>query len=122
MIFMVGLLTSLLAESSPPWELDYQREARGRYGTILMAMDPAAFRGDGAEGAAAHVDRFIEAVVSAPKKDPGGEILYPGQRSQSLRRRRRDSGVLSIPRTDLEMLGGLARRLGLAEPAPVASS
>jgi LDH2 family malate/lactate/ureidoglycolate dehydrogenase len=119
MIFAVGVLTALLAESSPPWELDYQRESRGSYGTVLVAIDPTAFRGDGQAGAAAEVDEFIETVISAPRKDPGVEILYPGQRSQELRRRRRASGVLAIPRADFELLEGLARRLGIAGPAPV---
>jgi L-2-hydroxycarboxylate dehydrogenase (NAD+) len=119
MIFAVGVLTALLAESSPPWELDYRREARGAYGTLLMALDPAAFRSDAAGGAAAEVDRFIETVTSAPRKAPGAEILYPGQRSQELRRRRRESGVLPLPYADFEMLDGLARRLGIARPEPV---
>jgi LDH2 family malate/lactate/ureidoglycolate dehydrogenase len=121
MIFVAGVLTALLAESSPPWELDYQLMSRGTYGTILMALDPAAFRGDGAGVAGEEVDSFINTVTSAPRKNPDVNILYPGQRSQELRRRRCESGVLPVPRADFEMLDALARRLGTAGPAAVPS-
>jgi ureidoglycolate dehydrogenase (NAD+) len=116
MVFAVGLLTSLLADASPPWELYYHLPERGTYGTLLMAADPAAFRSDGAEGALGAVDGFIDRVKASPRNEGVGEILYPGERSQALKRRRRAGGTIGIPAGDFDGLVQVAADAGIPSP------
>jgi len=42
MVFLIGLLSSILTDTSPPWELYHHLPKRGRYGTLCMAIDPFA--------------------------------------------------------------------------------
>ena len=122
MVYAVGLLTALLADASPPWELYYDLPERGTYGTLLMAVDPTAFRGPDSVPATRFVDGFIETVASSPRVDPDEPILYPGQRSQELRRERRVAGSIRIPQSHFDGLVALAREAGVAPPTPTEGS
>jgi len=119
MVFMVGLLTSLLADASPPWELYYHLPERGTYGTLLVAVDPSVFRSEDSPPVGAAVDAFIDRVKGSPKAAGVDEILYPGERSQALKRLRRASGAISIPKSHYEGLVALAADAGVAAPVPV---
>ncbi len=114
LVFIIGLLSQLLTDTSPPWELFYDLPERGRYGTVLVAVDPTAF--GASDEAPAKVDAFIDRVTSAPRKPGADEILYPGQRSQQLKRERRESGVVELPESHFEGIRGLARELGMDDP------
>jgi len=117
MVFMIGLLAQLVTDTSPPWELFYDLPVRGRYGTVLAAIDPSAFDpGD----VGAKVDAFIDTVAAAPRRPGVDEILYPGQRSQQLKRDRRDRGVVEVPRSHYEGLCRLADELSIPHPAEAA--
>jgi LDH2 family malate/lactate/ureidoglycolate dehydrogenase len=116
MIFVIGLLTSLLADASPPWELYYHLPERGTYGTLLMAVDPDAFRADGSKGALVAVDEFIDTVKASPRHDGVDEILYPGERSQALKRKRRKAGLIAIPTSHFDGLVQMAGALGIPPP------
>jgi LDH2 family malate/lactate/ureidoglycolate dehydrogenase len=116
MIFAIGLLTSLLADSSPPWELYYHLPERGTYGTLLMAIDPGAFRADGLKGALVAVDEFIDTVKGSPRNGGVDEILYPGERSQALKRKRRDAGFIAIPKSHFEGFVELAHDVSVPPP------
>ncbi len=118
MVFAIGLLTSLLADASPPWELYYHLPERGTYGTLLLAADPQAFRAGGADDTVAAVDEFIDVVKSSPRNERVEEILYPGERSQALKRARRAEGFIAIPASDYEGLVGLAAEAGVPPPQP----
>ncbi len=114
MVFAIGLLASVLTDTSPPWELFYDLPVRGRYGTVLLAVDPAAFDpGD----VPAKVDGFIDTVAGVPRRPGVDAILYPGERSQALRRARRDAGTCDLPASHFEGMRTLAAELGLAPPA-----
>ena len=89
MVLVLGLLSSLLSDSSPPWELYYHLPERGRYGTLLWAVDPTALTGTGSDDVGERVDAFLGTVTSSPHAATGAEVLYPGQRSQMLRPRKR---------------------------------
>ena len=115
LVFIVGLLSQLLTDTSPPWELFYDLPERGRYGTVLVAVDPAAF--GASDEAPGKVDDFIDRVTGAPRKSDADEILYPGQRSQQLKRERREAGVVELPASHFEGMCGLARELGMNDPA-----
>lgn len=117
LVFIVGLLSHLLTDTSPPWELFYDLPVRGRYGTVLVAIDPQAF--DPSGEAPAKVDAFIDRVVGAPRKPGTDSILYPGQRSQQLKRERRTAGSFELPESHFDGVRVLARELGLAEPSAV---
>jgi len=110
MVFVVGLLCSILTDTSPPWELYRDVPQPGRYGTVLAAIDPSAFDPSGAVGA--RVDAFCDRVTSAPRKPGVEEILYPGLRSQQLRAARRAEGWFEIPRSHYDLFVRLATDIG----------
>ena len=114
MVFLIGLLSSILTDTSPPWELYHHLPKRGRYGTLCLAIDPSALDPTGAT--ADRVDAFCDRVTNAPRKDGVDAILYPGLRSQQLKRERRSAGILSIPRSHYDSLAELARDIN--HPVP----
>jgi len=114
LIFVIGLLSQLLTDTSPPWELFYDLPERGRYGTLLVAVDPEAFDPSGA--ARDKVDAFIERVTSAPTAEGADTILYPGQRSQQLKRERRAAGIVELPESHYAGMCKLAGGLGIDPP------
>ena len=111
MVFIVGLLTYLLSNTSPPWELAPDLPQQGQGGTSLVAIDPGAFAP--ADMIRGRVDQFIDTVKGAPKKEGVTEILYPGERSSKLQREGKESGTLSIPASHYHGLVGLAIELGM---------
>jgi LDH2 family malate/lactate/ureidoglycolate dehydrogenase len=113
MVFMIGLLSSVLTDTSPPWDLAWDLPERGTYGTVLIAIDPNALNPNNAP---AQVDAFIDEVTSAPRRNEAEPILYPGQRSQQLKRERRARDEMSVPASHLAALQDLAHELGLEPP------
>jgi LDH2 family malate/lactate/ureidoglycolate dehydrogenase len=114
LVFMVGLLSMLLTDTSPPWDLDYDRPDEWRYGTLLVAIDPGAFDPTGRVGE--KVDAFIDRVTASPRIEGVDEILYPGQRSQALKRERRQAGSIEIPVSHLDGMRQLAFDTGVEPP------
>ncbi|HEV8298035.1 MAG TPA: Ldh family oxidoreductase [Acidimicrobiales bacterium] len=112
MLFVIGLLSSVLSDTSPPWDLAPRATARGTAGTLLLAIDPLALN----PFAPDRVDEFIDTVTAAPRRAGADEILYPGQRSQRLRRERRARGTVEVPQPQLDALVELAREIGLEVP------
>ena len=117
MVFLIGLLSSILTDTSPPWELYHHLPKRGRYGTLCLAIDPSALDPTGATGDL--VDAFCDRITGAPRKEGVDEILYPGLRSQQLKRERRAAGVFAIPRSHYDSLAQLARDIGHPIPQMV---
>lgn len=113
MVFLVGLLSSLLTDTDPPWTLYHHLPERGRYGTTLLVIDPRRLDASGA--VYDKVDAFVDMVTGAPRKAGVEEILYPGLRSQQLKRERRAAGVIAIPRTHFEAM----RTLGASVDEPL---
>jgi LDH2 family malate/lactate/ureidoglycolate dehydrogenase len=68
------------------------------------------------------VDAFIDMVTGAPRKAGVDEILYPGAKSQQLKRARRAAGVIDIPQSHYDAMRDLGASIGheLA-PAPGAA-
>jgi LDH2 family malate/lactate/ureidoglycolate dehydrogenase len=115
MLFLIGLLSSVLSDTAPAWDLAPGSSADGAVaGSLLIAIDPHAF---GAADPIGAVDAFIETVTSAPRRAGVDEILYPGMRSQQLRRARRERGSVDIPVPQLDALIALADDLDIAVPA-----
>ena len=114
LVFVIGLLSQLLTDTSPPWELFYDLPERGRYGTLLVAVDPSAF--DPSGNAPEKVDAFIERVTGAPRVAGTDAILYPGQRSQQLKRERRAAGVVEVPESHYAGMCKLAAEVGMEAP------
>lgn len=114
MVMLVGLLSCVLTGTSPPWELYHHLPKRGRYGTLCMAIDPDAL--DPSGGVRDRVDEFLAVIVSAPTKEGIDEILYPGLRSQQLKRERRAADRMTIPRSQFDALCALAREVGHTVP------
>jgi L-2-hydroxycarboxylate dehydrogenase (NAD+) len=113
MLFALGLLASVLSDTSPPWELGGSVSPTGRTGSLLIAIDTDALNPD----APARVDAFIDRVTSAPRRPGVDEILYPGRRSQQLRRERRAAGTVAVPAPQLAALCDVADEVGVAVPS-----
>jgi LDH2 family malate/lactate/ureidoglycolate dehydrogenase len=112
MLFLIGLLSSVLSDTSPPWDLAAGNR-KGSAGTVLFAIDPTAL---GIDDLPHLVDAFIDTVINAPRRDGVDEILYPGQRSQALRRARRARGTVDVPAPHIAALVALAPELGVTVP------
>jgi LDH2 family malate/lactate/ureidoglycolate dehydrogenase len=119
MIFMLSLLSAVLTDTSPPWELFYHLKKRGRYGTVHIAIDPASLMP--LDQFKARVDEYIDTVKVAPKAKGTREILYPGEKSQRLRRQREQAGILALPASHAGALDAMATGLGLQKLERVAS-
>lgn len=119
MVYAVGLLTALLADASPPWDLFYHLPERGRYGTLLMAVDPTAFTGVDRDEVGARVDGFLATVKAAPRQEGVDEILYPGERSQRIKRARAERGVVTLPASHLDGMVSVAVEAGVAPPTAI---
>ncbi len=121
LIFMIGLLTAALTGTDFPWESpDMSRggtpaDPDGRYGSMFIVIDPAAFVP--MEAFRARVDAFIDHLKASPKRAGVDEILYPGEQSQRLKRQRREGGKLLIPASQFEAVMAVARALDLHELA-----
>jgi LDH2 family malate/lactate/ureidoglycolate dehydrogenase len=111
MVFLIGLLSSMLTDTDPPWTLYHHLPERGRYGTTLLVIDPQ--RLDASGRVFDKVDAFIDMVTGANRKAGVEEVLYPGQRSQHLKRQRRATGRIAIPASHFNAMGELARSLRL---------
>jgi LDH2 family malate/lactate/ureidoglycolate dehydrogenase len=111
-LFVIGLLAQLLSDTSPPWELGADVTDPGCFGSVHMAIDPTCFSPD----PTAVADHFIEHVATEPRRPGMSSILYPGARSQQLRRARQAAGTVDVPRPQVEAMLALAEELGVAVP------
>jgi LDH2 family malate/lactate/ureidoglycolate dehydrogenase len=112
LLFVIGLLAQLLSDTSPPWELGADVADPGCFGSVHMAIDPNCFGHD----PTAVADRFIERVANEPRRPGVSSILYPGARSQRLRRTREAVGTAEVPRPHVEAMLALAEELGVDVP------
>ena len=117
MVFILSLLSAVLSDTNPPWDLFYHLPERGRYGTVLIAIDPSAVMP--IDQFKARVDDYIAHVKAAKKREGVAEILYPGEGSQRLRRERERSGVLPVPATQFAALCAMAKEIGVEAPPKV---
>jgi L-2-hydroxycarboxylate dehydrogenase (NAD+) len=111
LIFIIGLLTSVLTNTDPPWNLGRDAINQGKFGALFVAIDPSVVCP--IDEFKAKVDEFIDRVKSAPTKPGASEVLYPGERSQELQRRGRQLNSVSIPVSQYRDLVDLAHELGL---------
>ena len=116
MLMLIGLLSSVLSDTSPPWDLA-PGPNRGTAGSVLIAIDPRAL---GIDDLADRVDAFLDVIVNAPRRDGVAEILYPGLKSQQLRRERYQRGTVAVPAPQVAALRALAAEF--ATPAILAAS
>jgi L-2-hydroxycarboxylate dehydrogenase (NAD+) len=113
MVFVIGLLASLLSETDPSWTLIEEGDKKGVGGSVLIAVDPTALNGGDVLG---EVDSFIDKVVNAPRKDGVSEINYPGQRSQRMKREAWERDAVAMPLSQLEALIALGKDLAIDIP------
>jgi LDH2 family malate/lactate/ureidoglycolate dehydrogenase len=110
MIFVIGLLSAVLTDASPSWDVRKPGEDF-RQGSIHVAIDPAAILPP--DEFRRRVDTFIDHVRAAPKRAGVEEILYPGEMSQRLKRQRRETGLMAMPASHYRGLVELAQELGI---------
>jgi LDH2 family malate/lactate/ureidoglycolate dehydrogenase len=121
LIFIITLLTALLADSDVPWDAgDVSRgsplDSSKHFGSTYMALDPGAFLP--IAEFRRRVDAFIDDYKASPRKAGVDEIVYPGERSQRLKRERQAAGRFLMPRSHYDVLNALGEELGLNEQLP----
>ncbi|MDL1879404.1 Ldh family oxidoreductase, partial [Gammaproteobacteria bacterium PRO2] len=102
LIFVVGLLTSLLTDGDFPWNLGPQAPRPQTTGTVFLSLDLAAFGEPAAMRARA--DEFIDRLRASPRKEGVDGILYPGERSQALKQKGLARGRLELPQAQWQEL------------------
>ena len=68
------------------------------------------------------MNTFVETPAAAPRKDGVDRILYPGQHSQEMRRKRRAAGSVDIPQTHVAAMRILADDLAVTIPSSFSRS
>jgi LDH2 family malate/lactate/ureidoglycolate dehydrogenase len=115
LVFVIGLLSAVLTDTNFPWEAGEisigAPQDGSRFGSILIAVDPAAF--GSLDFIRARVDEFIEAVKASGTREGVPEILYPGEKSQRLQRERNQANVFAMPKSQFESFRALAREHGI---------
>jgi ureidoglycolate dehydrogenase (NAD+) len=120
LVFLTGLLSSVLTETSPPWELYYRvnKEKKNLYGSVYIVIDPqvvmplAKFK--------EQVDAFLDRTKAHPRREGVKEILYPGEKSQRLKRERTQAGMFAIPESHYKGLCDVADLFHMQRPELVA--
>lgn len=117
LVFIVGLLTSVLNRTSFPWEatevsMGCANGPGERYGSFFIAIDPARL-GIGADEFGERVDGFIDYLASRPTREGVSEILYPGQKSQRLKRFRKEKDTYSLPKAHYDAFLQIAQEYGI---------
>jgi ureidoglycolate dehydrogenase (NAD+) len=95
LVFVVGLLTAVLADADFAWNLGNQADGPRAFGTLFLVLDPKAF-GD-PDLISARVDEYMACLRASPAKAGADGILYPGERSQALKHARRQADRLTLP-------------------------
>ena len=111
MVFFVGLLSYLMTDTTPPWDLAMDSDKDGQPGTVFLAMDPSNIMP--IDRFKAQADDFIDQITSSPRKEGEEQILYPGQRSQQLQRQGRERDSVTMPASQYHDLAALAKELGM---------
>lgn len=108
LVYVVGLLTSVLTGTDFPWQLGQDSTGPRRFGTLFVVLDPKAF-GD-PQAVLDRVDDYIDYLRSSPRREGVDAILYPGERSQALKQEGRASGLLTLPVAHVRALDALGAR------------
>ena len=111
LVFFVGLLSYLMTDTTPPWDLALDSDKDGRPGTMFLAMDPSNIMP--IDRFKEQVDEFIDHITASPRKEGVDQILYPGQRSQLLQRQGRERDSVTMPASQYHDLSALAKELGM---------
>lgn len=111
LVFFVGLLSYIMTDTTPPWDLAMDSDKDGQPGTVFLAMDPSNIMP--IDRFKDQVDKFIDQITSSPRKEGVDEILYPGQRSQKLQRQGRERDSVTMPASQYHDLAALAQELGM---------
>jgi ureidoglycolate dehydrogenase (NAD+) len=86
-----------------------------RQNALLIALDPAAFGGDGFEAAAGTT---LDTLKGLPRADEEQEVVYPGERGAATAQTRAAQGVPIAAKVWKELQAS-AERLGVKPPQPV---
>ena len=116
LVLLTGLLSSVLTDTSPPWELFYRvnQEKKNLYGSIYIVIDPRVVMP--LDKFKDRVDAFIDRIKAHPRREGVEEILYPGEKSQRLKREREKAGVIAIPEAHYKAVCELADELHMPRP------
>jgi LDH2 family malate/lactate/ureidoglycolate dehydrogenase len=115
LLFAVDLLTRILAHADQPWEMEDVYAAN--YGATFIAIDIEAFAP--LDVVRKRVDEYIETLKASPRRDDVDEILYPGEKSQRLRKVALERGVVELPVDQLRTLRDLGAELSLSAVLPL---
>lgn len=120
MSLMFELITGVLlgAPVLSSFHGDDPNGRKHRQNALLLALDPAAFGGDGFTAAAATT---LATLKGLPRADEEAEIVYPGERSAATAQTRAAQGIPVAAKVWRE-LQDAAERLGVKPPQPTAGA
>lgn len=95
LVFITGLLVPLLADTKFAWHLGDVADDPGDFGAVFITINPAAF--GARQGIAGRVRQYIQHLRLVRKRRDVKAILYPGERSQQLKCKRRAEGTILVP-------------------------
>lgn len=84
-------------------------QVKPNIGHFFLAIDPRAFRPDG--GFEEDMDKMIEALHAARRRDPNTPVLIPGEREYAIREKRLRDGV-PIPDDLRDLIRGICEAAG----------
>jgi LDH2 family malate/lactate/ureidoglycolate dehydrogenase len=115
MLFAIGALSAVLTDTDFAFDLGDGPDAR--FGTLHMVINPAFLTAGDLPG---RMKTYVETLAAAPRREGVKRILYPGERSQEIRRERRERGWVDVPKPHLQAACDFARSIGVDVAAGLA--
>ena len=112
----LGLINELLGGPLNAMPISLLRSGRGIMGSVFMAWRTDLFRPH--DEFLRDVNAGLDALVSAPRRDPKVPVRYPGERSGLELRRNRARGKVDLSGADWRILQSVAEHTGV-EPPPI---
>jgi LDH2 family malate/lactate/ureidoglycolate dehydrogenase len=113
MLFTIGALCATLTDTDFPWDLAGAPPERS-FGTLHFAINPEFISGQSLPD---RMSTFVETLAASPRKSGVERILYPGQRSQEIKRERRARNWVDVPTPHLQAAYQVAQEFGVSPPA-----
>lgn len=102
LVFISGLIAPLLAEGRFAWDLGSVGDDPGDFSTLFITLDPSRFTSP--RRLRDRISDYITRLRAARRPAGAGPPLYPGERSQQMKRDARNAGLITLPREHYDAL------------------